>query len=699
MTVFIRAIEASVEAKPKLLREAVQSLANRSDSSTIYNVSPEVFSKLPRSPFAYWAGESGFRCFQNTPRLEANGRHAAAGAQTRDNLRFVRAQWEVTIGSIAPVGPINSRWVPLAKGGSHRRFYADVHLLARWADDGLELKAATSAWRASKGWGDYWRAAINSVEYYGRPGITWPVRSQKGFSARALGAGAIFGHKGPTVFFKGDNDIELSALLALMNSSSFFRLVSLQMAFGAYEVGVVQNTPVPDLDAKRRDELAALAVQAYQINRSMDANDETSRAFLLPSALLARVGSRDWRSAAESLARIQAKIDELAANAYGFPADADLASSNEEISADHDDGAWDDNGEDDNESADSSSVLDDDQSLSSWFVGVAFGRFDPRLAIGERSIPPEPEPFDTLPSRSPGMWPEGEEPAPRADILVDDKGHADDLAARVRAVAERVRADVPENLRAWLAREFFPLHIKMYSKSRRKAPIYWQLATPSASYTVWLYIHAFSRETLLRVQDDYAAPKLAHEERRLESLSSELLDQATAAHRKKLAAQEAFVQELRAFLNEVKRVAPLWNPNLDDGVLINFAPLWRLVPQNKAWQRELKSSWDALCDGKYDWAHLAMHLWPDRVVPKCATDRSLAIAHGIEGVFWVEGADGKWTPRKTPTRSVEELVRERTSPAVKAALKSLLEAPAATGNGGRNGGSRRRTPAAVGGDT
>ena len=129
----------------------------------------------------------------------------------------------------------------------------------------------------------------------------------------------------------------------------------------------------------------------------------------------------------------------------------------------------------------------------------------------------------------------------------------------------------------------------------------------------------------------------------------------------------------------MKRVAPLWNPNLDDGVIINFAPLWRLVPQNKSWQKELKSTWDALCEGKYDWAHLAMHLWPERVVPKCEKDRSLAIAHGLEDVFWIEGADGKWKARATPVKPVEELVRERTSPAVKAALQSLLEAPSATG--------------------
>ena len=83
--------------------------------------------------------------------------------------------------------------------------------------------------------------------------------------------------------------------------------------------------------------------------------------------------------------------------------------------------------------------------------------------------------------------------------------------------------------------------------------------------------------------------------------------------------------------------------------------------------------------GKYDWAHVAMHLWPERVVPKCATDRSLAIAHGLEDVFWVEGDDGKWKPRPVPTRPIDELVRERTSVAVKAALKGLTEASTPNG--------------------
>ena len=163
-------------------------------------------------------------------------------------------------------------------------------------------------------------------------------------------------------------------------------------------------------------------------------------------------------------------------------------------------------------------------------------------------------------------------------------------------------------------------------------------------------------------------------------MKSELGDGGTTTQRKEMAAQEAFVEELRTFLEEVKRVAPLWNPNLDDGVIINFAPLWRLVPQHKAWQKELKATWESLCKGEYDWAHLTMHLWPQRVIPKCASDRSLAIGHGLEDVFWVEGDNGKWKPRKSPTRPISELVAERSSEAVKAALKSLLEAPDPSGS-------------------
>jgi len=685
MTIFIRVFDAAVDDKASTLLRLVQAAASdRSDAANLFYVEPICFMAVPTSPFSYWVSNGVREIFQKMPRFEAEKRTVRQGLATAEDFRFVRADWEV------PANKKGSRWFGFAKGGAFSPFYADVFLCVNWEACGAEIKNNLNAQGGVRS--NVWMLRDTADKCFFRPGLTWPLRTQRGFGIRAMPAGCVFGHKGPAAFGEGDDSDEMLALLAVATSSTFRALVGLQMAFGSYEVGVVQRTPIPRLTPTNIKALAKLARRAWSLKRSLDTSNETSHAFLLPAA----INKVEADVVERELASIQKQVDEEAFRLYGIGvadrtaiASASTADGNQAEDADESDDGGD-------EAADEEAGSDPGESdtFVSWLVGVAFGRFDSRFAIGERPIPPEPEPFDPLPSRSPGMYPEGEEPADRPDILVDDEGHADDLAARAIAVAERVKVDVPENLRAWLAKEFFPLHIKMYSKSRRKAPIYWQLATPSAGYSVWLYLHAFSKDTLFRVQNDYVAPKLAHEERRLDSLTNELGDGPNAAQRKQLVAQEGLVEELRALLDEVKRVAPLWKPNLDDGVIINFAPLWRLVPQNKAWQKELKATWDALDDGKYDWAHLAMHLWPERVVPKCAKNRSLAIAHGLEEVFWVEGTDGKWAALKTPTKSVDELVKERTSPAVKSALKSLLEAPAATGkSGGRKGGGRRKAAA------
>jgi hypothetical protein len=93
-----------------------------------------------------------------------------------------------------------------------------------------------------------------------------------------------------------------------------------------------------------------------------------------------------------------------------------------------------------------------------------------------------------------------------------------------------------------------------------------------------------------------------------------------------------FEQELKDFRNELLRVARFWKPNLNDGVQITAAPLWKLF-QHKPWQKKLKDTWTKLEKGDYDWAHLAYSIWPDRVREKCKHDKSLAITHGLEDLY------------------------------------------------------------------
>jgi hypothetical protein len=530
-------------------------------------------------------------------------------------------------------------------------------------------------------------------------------------------AGCVFGDKGPAAFVQDDAPEALLALVATSSARPFAFFVSLQLArtelAQSYEVGVIQRTPVPDLTPADEAALASLARRAWSLKRGLDTRTETSHAFVLPALLQMQGGTLAVRSAGwtervqaveAELAAIQAEIDERCFVLYGIDEEDRRAITEGFGGASPDAEAADDEADTDaNDEAEAEAAADTvtlAAELVAWAVGVAFGRFDVRLATGVRELPVEPEPFDPLPVCSPAMLtgddglPLDRPPAgypldfPADGILVDDPGHPRDLMTAVRAVFDAVFGASADNvwqeaaalldpkghdLRTWLAKEFFGHHLARHSKSRRKAPILWQLGPASGRYSTWCYAHRLTRDSLFALARDVVAPKLTLEERRQADLVREAGPNPTAKQRAELAAQDAAVAELRVFAEEIRRIAPLWDPDLDDGIVLVEAPLWRLVP-HKPWAKELKSRWDDLAAGKYDWAHLAMHLWPERVVPKCATDRSLAIAHGLEDVLWAEGADGKWTRRARPTRPVEELVAERTSPAVKAALAELLAA-------------------------
>jgi hypothetical protein len=110
-----------------------------------------------------------------------------------------------------------------------------------------------------------------------------------------------------------------------------------------------------------------------------------------------------------------------------------------------------------------------------------------------------------------------------------------------------------------------------------------------------------------------------------------------------------FHQELIDFRDELLRIAKLtYKPNLNDGVLITAAPLWRLF-RLKSWQKDLKACWKKLEAGDYDWAHLAYSICPERVRETCKKDRSIAIAHGLEEICEVK-APKKGKKRKKSKR-------------------------------------------------
>ncbi len=325
------------------------------------------------------------------------------------------------------------------------------------------------------------------------------------------------------------------------------------------------------------------------------------------------------------------EIDDIAFNAYNFSVmDRTAALGSNGLTDEGPSDAAEDR--DDSEDDDNAVAIDLTAGLLSWAAGVSFGRFDWRLATGERGSPPEPDPFDRLPAKSPGMLPDNAAPFhDHSGILVDDKGHPHDLVRLIEEVLAGVNADVPSDVRRWLQRDFFALHLQQYSKSRRKAPIYWPLATVSGSLTLWLYYPSLTNQTLYTAVNDFVEPKLTQISRE----ASALRDKGAARSRddeKALEALQSLELELIELRDTLLQIAPTYRPNHDDGVQITAAPLWPLF-RHKPWQKILKDTWAKLEKGDYDWAHLAMAYWPERVREKCKTDKSLAIAHSLEHLY------------------------------------------------------------------
>jgi hypothetical protein len=323
------------------------------------------------------------------------------------------------------------------------------------------------------------------------------------------------------------------------------------------------------------------------------------------------------------------------------------------------------------------------RSAVSEALGISFGRWDLRFATGHKSVPILPDPFAPLPGCPPGQL-QNEQGLPiiQADvaglkaegrwhypieipwdgILVDDDIHRADVEARIHQVLEEVwpgRSESIEHevceilgvrtLRDYFRKSssFFADHLKRYSKSRRQAPIYWPLSTPSGSYTLWLYYHRLTDQTLYTCVNDFIEPKLMQVAEEVASLRTK--SGRSSPEERELERLSNSEAELKDFRDELLRIAKFWKPNLNDGVQITAAPLWKLF-QHKPWQRKLKEAWDKLKAGEYDWAHLAYSIWPDRVREKCRTDKSLAIAHGLEDLY----EEPKTAPKKKRARRKHE---------------------------------------------
>lgn len=669
LSFFFRILQPAPDEKGAALREAIAAV-NRGESHPLaFPVSPADFNAIPGSPFAYWVSENTRQLFRKLPKFEEDEeRYVRVGASTKNDFRFLRLHWEVDPNRVGR----KKRWAMFAKGGSYSPFYSDVYLLILWENEALELTeyiVGKYSYLDTASW------VLHTENDYRKPGITFPRRPHKKGSFRALPRNCIFADNGPAIFSQPS---ELLPLLAFTNSEIFNYLTQLQMGRGTtrsgqtmtYEIGVIQQIPIPSSSLKAHKQLTSLAQSAYNLARLTDLTDEITHPFQLPALLHGTVEptltarlqafARAERERLDRLAAIQAEIDRTVADLYGVP---ELLDEIEDGGRETEEAAGVKNNTDvwnGLEVTPQRLVAD----LLMWCVGAAFGRWDARFALDPTLLPELQGPFDPLPVCAPGslVGPDGlpatpnrivseawlrarpnvitlpDEienrkstiddrdyplPIPWNGILVDDPTHPWDIVAAVRRVLRLIwgeGADAIEDeacqilgvtsLRAWFRdprKGFFNFHIKRYSKSRRKAPIYWLLQSSKRNYAVWLYYHRLTKDTLYLAGREYVDAKIKLESNRLEELRQQMANLSGAArkaHEKKLTAQTALVEEIKAFGKALDEAALLdLTPDLNDGVVLTIAPLREITP----W-REARKYWDALLEGKYTWSSISQQM-------------------------------------------------------------------------------------------
>lgn len=283
------------------------------------------------------------------------------------------------------------------------------------------------------------------------------------------------------------------------------------------------------------------------------------------------------------------------------------------------------------------------QEIVMELVGMAFGRWNTAYAKGEQAIPEFGDVFDALPFMPVVSQGEAACPAqldvPEDGILTNNSDSSLCLASHVREVMHYLWADRADDmeyelcqligcksLQAYLASPtgFFDYHFKRYTKSRRKAPIYWLLASEDGTVDYWVYYPKLSKNTL---------PQLIIRLREQQEQLRTRLNAALAAHDKTQESQfRAEQEQVEGMMDELNRIlAAGYMPNHDDGVPVTAAPLLHLAA-SRPWRVECEKNMELLEKGDYDWSHLAMSMYPARVTQKAKKDWCMALTHGLEHI-------------------------------------------------------------------
>lgn len=620
--VFMDVQDVNPEEKDENLSVLTRTYNRGEDAKWIYVAKSVEFDNLPNTVIGYYFGNDILKLFKNT-NLESRNIIARNG-HTLTSATHFRLFYEIPSNSIS--------YKVMYNGSTYSLFYSYYRELCYWGING-KLLASNS------------NVVLRNQNYHFLQGVGYGKRGEI-LDAHIFKKDMLFTVEGYA--FSNINDSESLALNSLLDS--ILGQYALNLYTGQHkQTGNVNLLPMPDY-ATRQSDIERIVNAIIDIKRKWFSLDETNLEY---HGLIAQMHIDTTIDAA--LDKMQEQLT------------ADYARY-EELVKENDD-LWMDLADIDRDSefrqnlnnyksrrpyeellsidgASCQNVIDKKvmaQEIVMELVGMTFGRWNTAYVKGEQAIPEFGDVFDALPFMPVVSQGEAACPArldvPTDGILTNNSDSSLCLATHVREVMHYLWADRADDmeyelcqlidcksLQAYLASPtgFFDYHFKRYTKSRRKAPIYWLLASEDGTVDYWVYYPKLSKNTL---------PQLIIRLREQQEQLRTRLNAALAAHDKTQESQiRAEQEQVEGMMDELNRIlAAGYVPNHDDGVPVTAAPLLHLAA-SRPWRVECEKNMELLEKGDYDWSHLAMSMYPARVTQKAKKDWCMALTHGLEHI-------------------------------------------------------------------
>ncbi|MCF7788317.1 MAG: BREX-1 system adenine-specific DNA-methyltransferase PglX [Prosthecobacter sp.] len=490
---FLRLIAGANETeKEKLLLRAIGS----STDPLRFTASRADFEAIQSEPIAYWLTPIIREAFRTGKALKDIA-NPTGGMTTGNNEQFLRLWHEVSTEKVGlrlkdreAAKASKRKWFPYNKGGEFRKWYGNAYFVVNWQNDGQEILATG-------------RATPRSRDYYFHRSITYSATGSF-FGARHSDEGFMFDAKGASCFASSSDHFWVLGFLATRLTSFCLGALNPTVEF---QTGDLSKLPLAKkvFDKPLQTAVTKLVEYSISIARADWDNFETSWDFrdqpLLRPGLKSATLEASWRNweaqstaAIRRMQELETENNRLFIAAYGLDGELQPEVPEEQITLAR------------------AEARRDIAAFLSYAVGCMMGRYSPdhpglvlanagdtlREFLGKVGKPLAeltfaPDEDGIIPVLD-GEWFEDDIVARTRDFLRATFGEAT-LRENLRFIEDSLGKD----LRKYFLNDFYKDHLQTY----KKRPIYWLVQSPKKGFSVLLYLHRYTRDTMNLVLNRY----------------------------------------------------------------------------------------------------------------------------------------------------------------------------------------------------